>query len=200
MCRDGTGGDASSAPRPDPRSHPRPIDRPRYTVVGSTAKTSACTCAAERTWVRSLPRKGLCVHILVADDMPMVRRLCCSILRGAGHKVVEAEDGQGALAAYAERRPGCDPAASPDPGHGWSGRPPELRTLDPLPTLSSSRPAPRSRSARRSSSGTHRGHRAVQQHAILTALEHSFEAGATAEVKIYSWTSTVNAKAYGRQR
>src|SRR3954465_957096 len=37
--------------------------------------------------------------------MPMVRRLCTSILRGAGHKVLEAEDGAMALEQYAEHRP-----------------------------------------------------------------------------------------------
>jgi two-component system chemotaxis response regulator CheY len=144
------------------------------------------------------PRKGLGVRILVADDMPMVRRLCCSILRGAGHKVVEAEDGQGALAAYAERRPDAILLDLRMPNMDGLTVLRELRTLDPTAhvVIVTAGTDAEIREAVQLGARTvvikpfNSGH-------ILTALEHSFEAGAASEVKIYSWTSTVNAKAYG---
>ena len=44
------------------------------------------------------------MRVLVADDMPIVRKLCASILRGAGHLVYEAENGREALDLYAAER------------------------------------------------------------------------------------------------
>lgn len=44
------------------------------------------------------------MRVLVADDMPIVRKLCASILRGAGHFVLEAENGALALEALAAEK------------------------------------------------------------------------------------------------
>lgn len=44
------------------------------------------------------------MRVLVADDMPVVRRLCASTLRTAGHDVLEAENGAEALEIYASQR------------------------------------------------------------------------------------------------
>jgi CheY-like chemotaxis protein len=44
------------------------------------------------------------VRVLVADDMPIVRRLCASILRSAGHEAFEAENGRQALDQYLAER------------------------------------------------------------------------------------------------
>jgi CheY-like chemotaxis protein len=130
--------------------------------------------------------------------MPMVRRLCCSILRAAGHAVVEAEDGHGALTEYAEHRPDAILLDLRMPNMDGLAVLRELRVLDPTAHVVII------------TAGTDAEIReAVQLGArtvvlkpfnsthILTALEHSFRAGTDGEVKIYSWTSTVNAAAYG---
>jgi two-component system, chemotaxis family, chemotaxis protein CheY len=43
--------------------------------------------------------------VLVVDDLDLVRMLCRNILVGAGHDVIEASDGLGAVKAYQEHRP-----------------------------------------------------------------------------------------------
>src|SRR4051794_925725 len=75
--------------------------------------------------------EGLGVQILVADDMPMVRRLCSSILRGAGHRVIEVEDGQAALTEYAEHRPDALLLDLRMPNMDGLAVLRELKTLDP---------------------------------------------------------------------
>ncbi len=42
--------------------------------------------------------------VLVIDDEPAVRRLCCDVLRGGGFLAREAADGQEGLAAYLHER------------------------------------------------------------------------------------------------
>lgn len=42
--------------------------------------------------------------ILLIDDMPSVRRAIAAVLRGAGHAVTEAEDGEAGLALAESRR------------------------------------------------------------------------------------------------
>lgn len=44
-------------------------------------------------------------RILIADDEPQVRDLFRTVLERAGHDIIEAEDGDGALAAYHSQRP-----------------------------------------------------------------------------------------------
>jgi two-component system chemotaxis response regulator CheY len=135
------------------------------------------------------------VQILVADDMPMVRRLCTAILRGAGHKVVEAEDGAGALEQFAEARPDAILL--------------DLRmpNMDGLAVLRQLKERDASARVVIVTAGTDAEIReAVQLGArtvvlkpfnsnhILSALRHSFS---DEGVKIFSWTATIDGKAYG---
>ena len=135
------------------------------------------------------------MQILVADDMPMVRRLCTSILRGAGHKVMEAEDGAGALAQYREFRPDAILLDLRMPNMDGLAVLRELKELDPgaRVVIITAGTDTEIREA------VQLGARTVvlkpfNSNHILMALERSFTAD---DVKIFSWTSTVDAKAYG---
>jgi PAS domain S-box-containing protein len=59
---------------------------------------------------RALPLRpstaGAPVRVLVAEDEPALRRLVCAILRGEGYEVVEAADGEEAIAKCAADRGG----------------------------------------------------------------------------------------------
>jgi two-component system chemotaxis response regulator CheY len=43
--------------------------------------------------------------VLVADDVPLIRKLCSAILRKQGYGIIEAQDGREAVAQYQEHRP-----------------------------------------------------------------------------------------------
>jgi two-component system, chemotaxis family, chemotaxis protein CheY len=43
--------------------------------------------------------------VLIVDHMPVIRKLCCSILRKHGYDVVEAEDGRQAVEKYRSFQP-----------------------------------------------------------------------------------------------
>ena len=135
------------------------------------------------------------MQILVADDMPMVRRLCTSILRGAGHKVVEAEDGAGALEQYAEQRPDAILLDLRMPNMDGLAVLRQLKERDPTArvVIVTAGTDAEIREA------VHLGARTVvlkpfNSNHILSALAHSASA---ADVKIFSWTNTIDAKAYG---
>jgi two-component system cell cycle response regulator len=67
-------------------------------AIGIAMLLSLCSAVWAVTRV-STPRERA-VRVLVADDMPIVRKLCAAILRGAGHDVFEAQNGSEALALY----------------------------------------------------------------------------------------------------
>ncbi len=135
------------------------------------------------------------MQILVADDMPMVRRLCCSILRGAGHKVREAEDGAEALAQYREARPDAILLDLRMPNMDGLAVLRELKELDPgarVVIITAGTDA-------EIREAVQLGARTVvlkpfNSNHILMALERTFTAE---DVKIFSWTSTVDATSYG---
>ena len=58
-----------------------------------------CVVAVDRACVRSRDRRSDVARVLVVDDDPTVREVVVSYLRAAGHDVVEAADGEAALAA-----------------------------------------------------------------------------------------------------
>jgi two-component system, chemotaxis family, chemotaxis protein CheY len=137
------------------------------------------------------------VQILVADDMPMVRRLCSSILRGAGHQVVEAEDGHAALAQYAESRPDAILLDLRMPSMDGLTVLRELKELDPTANVVIV------------TAGTDAEIRAAIQlgartivlkpfnsEHILDAIKNVLANGAGAAIQIFSWTTKVDPKAY----
>jgi CheY-like chemotaxis protein len=73
------------------------------------------------------------VRVLVADDMPIVRRLCASILRGAGHEVFEAENGREALDLYLADRHDVIVLDLRMPELDGVGVLTELKSIDPAP-------------------------------------------------------------------
>jgi two-component system chemotaxis response regulator CheY len=52
-----------------------------------------------------LAGEGRVARILVVDDEPLVRDTLRLLLESAGHEVIQAEDGDGALALYPVERP-----------------------------------------------------------------------------------------------
>lgn len=141
------------------------------------------------------------MRVLVADDMPMVRKLCSSILRGAGHTVSEAADGLEALDQYAEhhhdvilldlRMPAMDGVTVLRELNGrgaqahvviiTAGTDAEIREAISL------------------------GARTVvlkpfSRDHLLAAIDRVEVNGRAADVKIYSWASTIDPKPYAPNR
>ena len=62
------------------------------------SKAGAAIAARDR-----LPRESSRLHILVVEDEEPVRRAVSALLRGMGHRVIEAEDGESALKKFHAR-------------------------------------------------------------------------------------------------
>jgi two-component system cell cycle sensor histidine kinase/response regulator CckA len=60
----------------------------------------------ERAAPKQRPAAASAVRILVAEDEPPLRRILCRILRAQGYEVIEAEDGETAVAKFAADRGG----------------------------------------------------------------------------------------------